>query len=118
MTHPVVWFEVIGKDGARLQQFYAQLFGWKIDANNPTKYGLVEVNGRGIPGGIGAARLAGRSWVTFYVETTDPQAMLQEPERLGGRVVLAPQRLPDGVTIAVFEDLEGHAVGLVTPAAA
>jgi predicted enzyme related to lactoylglutathione lyase len=39
---PVLHFEVIGKDGPRLQKYYADLFGWKIDANNPMHYGMVD----------------------------------------------------------------------------
>jgi predicted enzyme related to lactoylglutathione lyase len=30
MAQRVVHFEVHGKDGERLQRFYASLFGWKI----------------------------------------------------------------------------------------
>lgn len=29
-ANPVVWFEVLGKDGKRLQDFYSRLFEWKI----------------------------------------------------------------------------------------
>lgn len=36
MGKPVVHFEVIGKDGGKLQSYYSELFGWEIDANNPT----------------------------------------------------------------------------------
>jgi predicted enzyme related to lactoylglutathione lyase len=39
MGQPVVHFEVVGKDGAKLQQYYSELFGWEIDANNPMNYG-------------------------------------------------------------------------------
>ena len=28
---PVNWFEVVGSDAARTQQFYADLFGWTVD---------------------------------------------------------------------------------------
>lgn len=31
MAHPVMWFEVLGKDGSRLQQFYGGLFGWTFE---------------------------------------------------------------------------------------
>jgi predicted enzyme related to lactoylglutathione lyase len=31
MKNPVVWFEVVGRDGARLRQYCSDLFGWKID---------------------------------------------------------------------------------------
>jgi len=27
MKHPVMWFEVLGKDGGKLCQFYGALFG-------------------------------------------------------------------------------------------
>ncbi len=29
MAHPVVHFEVVGKDLQKLQSFYGDLFGWK-----------------------------------------------------------------------------------------
>ena len=112
MKHPVMWFEVLGQDGAKLQQFYARLFGWKLNADNPMKYGMLETNGRGIPGGIGGTYPGTRPWVTFYVETPDPAATLADAERLGGRTVMPVCEMPD-VTIAVFEDPEGHVVGLV-----
>ena len=58
MGHPVVHFEIIGKDGEALKRYYAQLFGWEIDSDNPLGYGTVQregnVNdqGAGIGGGI------------------------------------------------------------------
>jgi uncharacterized protein len=57
MGRPVIHFEVRGKDGEKLRSFYAQLFDWKIDADNPLDYGFVqrETNFEdvGIGGGIG-----------------------------------------------------------------
>ena len=41
MEHPVVHFEVLGPEGAALQKYYADLFGWQIDSNNPANYGMV-----------------------------------------------------------------------------
>ena len=53
MSHPVVWFEVMGRKVEELQSFYQTMFDWKIDAGNPQKYGMVEaVKGRGIPGAV------------------------------------------------------------------
>ena len=31
MGQAVVHFEVIGKDAAKLQSYYSELFGWEID---------------------------------------------------------------------------------------
>ena len=54
MGKKVVHFEVIGKDGKKLQAFYSKLFDWKIDANNPMNYGVVHANDSGLGGGISA----------------------------------------------------------------
>jgi predicted enzyme related to lactoylglutathione lyase len=119
MAHPVVWFEVRGNDGGKLRRFYAELFGWKIDADNPTKYGMVETGGKGgIPGGVGDAIDGTRSWVTFYVAADDLADALARAQKLGGKVVMPPRQLPGGPAIAVFEDPEGHVVGLVKDLAA
>lgn len=113
MGHPVMWFEVLGNDGDKLRQFYGDLFQWTFDTNNPTKYGIVDTRaGRGIPGGIGQTFPGTRSWSIFYVETPDIDASLARAQKLGGRVVTPKVVNPDA-TYAVFEDPEGHTVGLV-----
>ena len=113
MAHPVMWFEVLGKDGGKLQQFYGGLFGWTFDVIQPINYGVATTgNGRGIPGGIGQAFQGTRPWVTFYVETPDVTASLEAATALGGTVVTPRTVLPD-VTLGVFEDPEGHVIGLV-----
>ena len=45
MGQPVVHFEVVGKDGAKLQEYYSELFGWEVDADNPMNYGMVSREG-------------------------------------------------------------------------
>jgi predicted enzyme related to lactoylglutathione lyase len=117
MNHPVVHFEVIGKDDKKLQAFYAELFGWKIDVDNEMRYGMVDTgaNGAGIRGGVGAAGDTGASYSTFYVQSDDLQASLDKAEELGGKTTTPPMQLPMGISIAMFEDPEGHLVGLVTP---
>jgi predicted enzyme related to lactoylglutathione lyase len=115
MSHTVVHFEVMGKDGKSLQDFYSKLFDWKVDTNNPMEYGIVDTgaNGAGIGGGVGA-NPDGR-YVTFYVQSDDLQGSLDKAEELGGKTVTPPQELPMGISIALFTDPEGNLVGLVTP---
>jgi len=112
MANPVVHFEVIGKDGAALQKFYADVFGWAIDANNPMNYGMVTAAEGGIGGGVGPSA-DGSTHVTFYVQVDDPQAFLTKIERMGGKTVMPPMDVPGGPTIAQFADPEGNVVGLV-----
>lgn len=71
MGPPIVHFEVIGKDGAKLQRYYGELFGWEIDSNNPVGYGIVAREGNvnsdgvGIGGGVGQGPEGYEGHVTF-----------------------------------------------------
>jgi Bleomycin resistance protein-like N-terminal len=56
MAHAVTHFEVSGKDLDKLQSFYSELFGWKVQrAPGEMPYAMVEKEGDGIGGGIGEA---------------------------------------------------------------
>ena len=117
MVNPVVHFEVLGQDGERLQQFYRDLFDWKIDANNPNKYGYVTPEEGGIRGGIATGQ-NGVSMQTFYVQVENLQATLDKANELGGKTIMPPTEIPGAnVTIAMVGDPEGHVIGLVLPPA-
>jgi predicted enzyme related to lactoylglutathione lyase len=119
MGQPVVHFEIIGKDGAKLQNYYANLFGWEIDSNNPMSYGLVareqntNADGVGIGGGVGAGPEGYPGHVTFYVEVPDVEAALAKAESLGGRRLMGPDKVTDEFEIGQFADPEGHVIGVV-----
>jgi uncharacterized protein len=115
MAHPAVaWFEITGKDGPSLQQFYSRLFGWNVQqAGDGSGYGLVQAADKGIGGGIGAAQDGGGGQVTFYVEVDDVAAYLAKVTELGGKTIVPPTEIPQfGLTFAFFADPEGHMVGL------
>ena len=113
-TPAVAWFEITGKDGPALQQFYGRLFDWSVqDAGDGSGYGLVQAAEKGIGGGIGAAQDGGPGQVSFYVEVDDPAAYLTRAEQLGGQTIVPPTEIPQfGLTFAFFADPEGHVVGL------
>jgi predicted enzyme related to lactoylglutathione lyase len=119
MGHPVVHFEVIGRDGALLQNYYSELFGWKVDADNPMNYGIVQRDGNvtpegvGIGGGIAAAPEGYSGHVTFYIQVPDVEASLAESERLGGRRMMGPDEVTEGLVIGLFSDPEGHVIGVM-----
>lgn len=114
MANPVAWFEVVGKDGARLRKFYSDLFSWKIDASDSTMdYGLVAAADKGIGGGIGRSPDGEAGHVTVYVDVDDPKAYLAKAEKLGGRTIVPPTEMPTyHLTFALFTDPEGHMIGL------
>ncbi|MBM3561223.1 MAG: glyoxalase, partial [Alphaproteobacteria bacterium] len=88
MGSPVVHFEIIGKDGAALRKFYKGLFGWKINAKNPMKYGIVDTasDGQGIGGGIFESSKAAARGVYFYVLVPDLDKTLARVKKAGGKV--------------------------------
>jgi predicted enzyme related to lactoylglutathione lyase len=116
MGQAVVHFEVVGKDGARLQGYYAEMFGWKMNADNPMNYALVEPEdgsqGKGIPGGIGQGPEGYEGHVTFYVEVPDVEAALAKAESLGGTRVMGPETIMEEITLGQFKDPEGNLIGL------
>ena len=69
---------------------HSELFGWDIDSSNPMNYGMV----------------------TFYVEVPDVEAALAKAESLGGSRMMGPEAM-DQVEIGLFNDPEGHVVGVV-----
>jgi predicted enzyme related to lactoylglutathione lyase len=113
MGQPVVHFEVSGPDAGALQSFYADLFDWKINADNPMNYGMVEAEEGGIAGGVGPNPPGAENHLTFYVEVDDLQAALDRAEQLGGKPATPPMDVPGGPSIAHFVDPAGNFVGLV-----
>ncbi len=114
MTRPVVFFEIRGKDGERLKEFYASLFGWKIDSNNPMNYGMVEPGIGGPEEGVGGGIVQGEEpIVTIYVQVVDLDETLAKAGEMGGKAVMQPMDTPGGPTIAAFQDPEGNTMGLV-----
>jgi predicted enzyme related to lactoylglutathione lyase len=121
MGQPVVHFEVVGKDGEKLQQYYSELFGWEIQVDNAMNYGMVAREGNvgrdgvGIGGGVGQGPEGYDGHVTFYVAVPDVEAALQKAESLGGTRVMGPETIMDSMVLGQFKDPEGHVIGLVNP---
>ena len=90
MGQPVVHFEVIGTDGKKLQAYYAELFGWDVDANNRCLR-------RRVP---------------------DVAAALDKAVSLGGTTVFGPETVMGNLVLGQFLDPEGHVIGLIEGAAA
>ena len=122
MGQPVVHFEIIGKDAKKLQSYYSELFGWKIDADNPMNYGIVQRDGNvsddgvGIGGGVGTGPEGYSGHVTFYIGVPDVEAALAKAESLGGTRTMGPDKVMDTIEIGLFQDPEGHLVGVVNTA--
>lgn len=113
MAYPVAHFEIVGEDGKKLHQFYRDLFGWQVDANNPMDYGAVSFSSSPLTGGISPTWGGSPSYVTVYVKVPDLAAHLAKAEALGGKVLVPPTDIPGGGSIAQFADPAGNRIGLL-----
>jgi predicted enzyme related to lactoylglutathione lyase len=120
MGQPVVHFEIIGKDGEKLKSYYSELFGWEFDSDNPMKYGIVQrdanvsAEGIGIGGGVSGGPEGYEGHVTFYIEVREVEAALTKAESLGGSRIMGPEAVMEGLEIGLFNDPEGHIIGVLT----
>ena len=125
MAQPVVHFEIIGTDPARLRGFFGELFDWEFDTSGtvadavsePDDYGFIDLlkapDGSGIRGGVGGGPSHGQR-VLVYVAVPDVEAALQRAETLGGRREMGPVTAPNGLVVGHFTDPEGNLLGLAS----
>ena len=107
MAHPVVHFEIGCRDRAKTDQFFSELFGWKIGPAS-----VDTGSEQGIPGHITSLGHEPQHYTIFYVEVDDIQACLDKAASLGGKTLVPPVKIPTG-TFAWFSDLDGNTIGLV-----
>ena len=55
--------------------------------------------------------------MTFYVEVPDVEAALAQAESLGGTRMMGPDEPMPGLVIGLFNDPEGHTIGVMTSTA-
>jgi uncharacterized protein len=121
MPQPLVHFEIIGRDPARLRRFYTALFGWEFDTDWPIasmvseagNYGFTEgTKGEGVPAGVGGGA-AFSPTVVVYIGVDDIDAYLAKAVELGGSRILDQTASPSGtLSIGKFADPEGNVIGL------
>jgi uncharacterized protein len=121
MGQPVVHFEIMGRDGAKLRSFYRDLFDWETDPDNPFDYGVVarednlSAEGVGIGGGVGGVTGDQQPHVTVYVEVPEVETSLARAEELGGTRLMGPEEIMDGLVIGIFLDPDGNLLGVMEP---
>jgi predicted enzyme related to lactoylglutathione lyase len=112
--HSIVHIELSAKDPKAAGDFYKELFGWKIDVDEKSKY--VQFTPDEAPGGgfnqVGENAKAGD--VLVYVSTDDIEASLAKAVKLGGKSLMPKTEIPGFGWFAIFSDPTGNKVGLYT----
>jgi len=109
----IMHWEIQSQSPEKLHSFYSDVFGWKVDANNPMKYGMVSSGGGkdAINGGIGGSPQPG-SRVLVYANVPSIDATLSKIELLGGRTLM-PRTDIGMVIMAIYTDPEGNTMGII-----
>ena len=114
-TNPVAWFEIGAPDVDAAKAFYGPLFGWSFAADGT--YTLITAAGAAGPsGGIFNTGGSIPPYAVFVVQVADVAATAARAEELGGKVVVAPNKLDGGMVVAYLTDLNGSMFALFSPA--
>ncbi len=114
MNHPVVHFEIGGKDTTRSKDFYSKLFGWKIEQSGAAQM-VSAASDIGIGGHLSSLGHEPHNYVTIYVLADDIPAMIKKAESLGGSVVIPETEVPDMGHFAWIKDIDKNTIGLWKP---
>ncbi|HTO50187.1 MAG TPA: VOC family protein [Burkholderiales bacterium] len=115
MGNPVVHWELLSKDPAKVSAFYAELFGWTIQHRPELNYRIVDTGGAGgINGGIMRPECEGE-WpgnMTMYILVDDLAAYRKRILAAGGKILIEEQEVPGMGSLSLFADPDGRMMGL------
>src|SRR4051812_31146871 len=115
MGSPVIHFELMSKDPAKVADFYAKIFDWKIQHKPELNYRIVETGGKGgINGGIVKPERS-EPWpgnMLFYILVDDLAEYREKIVAAGGKIQVEEQEVAGMGTFSLFTDPEGRMMGL------
>lgn len=110
-VNTVSWFEIGTPDVDATKAFYGPLFGWSFAPDGP--YTLISAAGADRPsGGIFGTGGNIPPYAVFVVKVADVAATAQQAEELGGKVLVAPMSMDDGMVVAYLADPNGSMFAL------
>jgi uncharacterized protein len=119
-TYKPVWVDLASPDAAASREFYAKLFGWKVEVEPDPQYGgYAQARvGDKVVAGIGPKMMpdAPTAW-SIYIGTADIAAMMDKVKGAGGTVVVPPMQVGDQGSMAVFQDPSGAFLSAWQPSA-
>jgi uncharacterized protein len=111
------WNELLVTDEASAKKFYSLVLGWETEAfpGGDIKYTLWKSRGKNVGGLMKRpAEDIAPHWLG-YVTVADVDATARKAGEAGGKVLMEPFDVPTVGRIAVFEDPQGAALGIIQP---
>ncbi|MBI4023252.1 VOC family protein [Candidatus Berkelbacteria bacterium] len=125
---PVVHFEMPAEDNARVSEFYAAAFGWKMQPMGEQMGNYVlaittEVDDKTqrpkTPGAINGGffnRQKPNQAPHLVISVDDLAASVKKVKAAGGSIISGPMDIPGVGSFVMFTDTEGNPVGMLQPA--
>jgi predicted enzyme related to lactoylglutathione lyase len=107
------WNELTTRDTKAAESFYTKLFGWATKHSAPSAVmDYTEFSNNGQPGGGMMAMPAGMpagmpSYWMPYFQVADCDASTEKAKGLGGKVMVAPNDIPNTGRFSILSDPQG-----------
>jgi predicted enzyme related to lactoylglutathione lyase len=108
----------MSKDPAKISEFYARIFGWKVEHHPELNYRIVDTAAtgemRGINGGVVKPDREG-PWpgnMLFYILVDDLAKYREKVVAAGGKIQVEEQKVPGMGAFSLFTDPECRMMGL------
>ncbi len=127
MDHTIVHFEIPAKNMDKLKRFYSDLFGWKIEKaqmeGDGMEYWLISTvpvdekmqpKRPGVNGGM-YKKEEGNIRQINYISVESADDYIAKIKKLGGKIIVPKQEVPQVGWAAIAEDPEGNQFAILQP---
>src|SRR5438132_11869172 len=101
------WVDLSSSDPAGSREFYAKLFGWKVEVNPDPQYGgyaLAKIGGKDVAGiGPKMSPDAPTAWLV-YIASADAADTVKKAKAAGGNVLGEPMQGGPQGSMALMQD--------------
>jgi uncharacterized protein len=112
-----VWHDLMTSDSGKAQEFYQKVTGWGTQAwDGGVPYTMWTANGAPLGGVMGMPpnSPAPPHWLA-YIAVPDTDATAEQVASLGGRIIKAPDDIPNVGRFAILADPQGAVFAAFTP---
>ncbi len=115
LDHLLVHFEIPADDVERARKFYKDLFGWQLEAYEPSVPDYLMLDTQAKPDAAGIAlyrRSEGTSQPVAYFGVSSVEDAERKVQELGGKILMPRQDAGGFGWFAVCQDTENNVFGL------
>jgi predicted enzyme related to lactoylglutathione lyase len=109
----IVHFEIPADDIQRAKNFYAGLFGWKIESMQSMDYMIIDPYS--VPGGGMMKRTQPEQQIMVNIGVPSVDEYAAKVEKLGGKIIVPKEAVPGMGYFVICKDTENNTFGIWEP---